>query len=76
MFLLGAIVFARSCDSQPEQIAIEPEAGIRIGDHDGGVVDSQKQPVARVLPPGIAFPSGNWRISTGVFIRVFEVESF
>src|SRR6266849_6134763 len=75
MLLLGSIVFARSRDSQAEQIVIEPKTGVGVGDHDGGVVDSQKQPVACVLPPGITFTLGELQNLHGMFIGVFEVES-
>src|SRR6266568_3216649 len=75
MFLLGSIVFTRSRDSQTEQIVIEPEAGVGVRDHDGGVVDSQKQPVACVLPLGIAFALRELQDLHRMFIGVFEIES-
>src|SRR5712692_1194920 len=75
MFLLGAIVFACSRDSQTEQLAIELEAGVGVGDHDGGVVDPQKEPVVGALPLRSTFTIGELQNLHGMFVGVFEIES-
>src|SRR5271165_24761 len=50
VFLLGSVVFALSSYSQAEQVAVEPEAGIRVRYGDGRVIDSEKQTVSVAMP--------------------------
>src|ERR1043165_2971806 len=56
MFLLGAIVFTRARNVQPERVAIKLQARVGIADDDGGVIDSQKQLVLLLpLPVALTF---------------------
>src|SRR5271166_825721 len=74
VFLLCSVVIALAGNSQTEQIAVELEAGIRVRDGDGRVIDPEKQAVVAAMPFRISLALWKFEDFDRVLIRVLKVK--
>ena len=58
MILFGAVIFTFAGHAETQKITIEPETGVGVGNDDGGMIDSEEQPVAVLVPLGVALAFG------------------
>src|SRR6266496_686823 len=75
MFLLSAVILARTCDMQTQHVAIKLQTRFGIADHNRGMVNAEKQTILS-LPFRITLPFGKLQDFQPVFIRIAKVESF
>src|SRR6516165_3692867 len=73
MLLLRTPVLAFSSNREAEDVAPEVQTCVGVGDHDGRVVDAEKES-ALGLPPWLPLARRKLEDFQGVAIRVLEVE--
>src|SRR6266404_1815115 len=74
MLLFSTVVLAFARHFEPQRVPVKFQAGLRIPDDDGGVVDAEKQSVRRLVPLRIALVRREPQNFEVVTIRVTEVE--
>src|SRR5215469_10726080 len=74
VLLLGSVVFTLSGYAHSEQVAIEPEAGVRVPHDDGGMVNAEEELICVAMP---LLQTLVWRKLQNlhrVLIRILKIE--
>jgi hypothetical protein len=76
VLLLLTPVLARAGNAEAEEVAVELQAGIRVGDDDGRMVDAEKEQISRTraAPLRVSLPLREPDQLESVAVRVLEVE--
>src|SRR6516164_5820989 len=75
VLLFRAVIVATSRDAHAEHIAIKVQTGLRVHDHDGGMVDPEEQPTVAGVPFGCSLVCGKLQHLEIVTIRVTKIKS-
>src|SRR5688572_18065441 len=75
-FLLGTVVLTLAGNLKAKHIAIEPQAGLCVGNNDRGVIYSQKEPALGALPLRIPLAGGEREDLEGMAVRIAEIKGF
>src|ERR1041384_5244619 len=76
MFCLSPEIFAFASFVQTQQIPVEFQTRIRVGDADGSVIDPKKQLVRFLLPSRISFTGRKINDLQVVLVGVAKIERF
>src|SRR5689334_6145677 len=74
VFLLGTVVLALACHVHSEEIAVEPDTGVRVPHYDCGMVDTEEHLVRGTMPLLLALVGREVEHFYWVLVGILEVE--